>query len=200
MEERFKNINLKENVINNLKFEDSLKNDLNFQSNVFLNKNEKDLVLKQISDKINNIKMIFNSRIDGTDINKLKNAYLNKSNLLFAIKTIKGRRFGAFSKETFLKEKFNKSDSKAFLFSLDNMKIFKSTNNTYTIWNRDCDSIQFGGSTDLRIFYNFTSNQNYTSERKGKHADYNFENEPINILNGEKYFSVDIFEIFQIYF
>ena len=144
--------------------------------------------------------MIFNSENDGTDINKLKNAYLNKNNLLFFIKTKKGRRFGGFSHETFLEKKFNKSDSKSFLFSLDNMKIFKSTNSTNIIWNKDCDSIQFGGSTDLRIFYNFSSNQNYTVERKGRHADYNFDNEPNNILNGEKYFSVDIFEIFQIYF
>ena len=143
--------------------------------------------------------MIFNSKIDGTDINKLKSAYLNKNNLLFVIKTKKGRRFGAFSHELFLEEHFQKLDSKAFLFSLDNMKILQSTNKSHTIWNGDLNSIQFGTGTDLRIFYDFSSNQNYTSEARGYIQDYNYGFMQTYILNGEKYFSVDIFEIFQIY-
>ena len=150
-----------------------------------------------MSNKIKKIDLLFNSQIDGTDINKLKNAYLNKSNLIFVIKTKKGRKFGAYSKETFLDQEFNKKDSKAFLFSLDNYAIIKSKNSEYSIWNNYNDSIQFGGTTDLRIYYDFTSNKNYTKE---SYFYYDYKNYQNYILNGEQNFSVDILEIFQINF
>ena len=178
--------------------EDNNINDKTFKSNIILNKKEKDLILNQFQNKIKKIDLLFNSQIDGTDINKLKNAYLNKPDLIFVIKTKKGRKFGAYSKETFLAQEFNKKDSKAFLFSLDNYAIIKSNNSEYSIWNnRDFDSIQFGGATDLRIYYDFTSNKNYTKE---DFKYYDYKNYQKYILNGEQNFSVDILEIFQINF
>ena len=177
--------------------EDNNINDKTFKSNIILNKKEKDLILNQFQNKIKKIDLLFNSQIDGTDINKLKNAYLNKPNLIFVIKTKKGRKFGAYSKETFLDQEFKKKDSKAFLFSLDNYAIIKSKNSEYSIWNNECDSIQFGGATDLRIYYDFTSNKNYTNEIVDCYDYKNYQN---YILNGEKNFSVDILEKFQINF
>jgi len=169
-----------------------------FQSNIILNNNESDLVLSQLPTNIKKINLVFSSSIDGTDINKLKKAYLNKPNLVFVLKTKKGRRFGAYAKETFSDEEFNKSDRNAFLFSLDNNVIIKSKiKSTYSIWNNNRNSIDFGGTTDLRIFYDFTKNHNYTSQ--GPHY-YDYKNLPNYVLNGEEYFSVDILEIFQICF
>ena len=68
---------------------------------------------------------------------------------------------------------------------------------SYSIWNYQRNSIDFGGSTDLRIFYDFTQNYNYTSQGSNY---YDYKDLPDYVLNGESNFSVDILEIFQIYF
>ena len=171
---------------------------LELNSNIFLNKKEKDFILNHISNNIKGIDLVFNSQTDSNNVKVLKKAYLNKNHLLFVIKTKKGRRFGAFASQKFLENAFNISDSKAFLFSLDNLAIYKSKNSEYTIWNEDSDSIQFGAGTDLRINYNFSSNKNYISKT---FASYDYQNcKGFYILNGERNFSVDIFEIFQIHY
>ena len=43
------------------------------------------------------------------------------------------------------------------------MKICKSGNTEHDIWKQAMDSIDFGSGDDLRIFYEFFSNKNYTS-------------------------------------
>ena len=47
----------------------------------------------------------------------------------------------------------------------------------------------FGGTTDWRIYYNFSSDDNYTYHGS---AYYDYKNLPNYVLNGEVYFSVDI--------
>ena len=189
VEERLKNVKDSESPIGT--------NLLSFISDIFLNQEENNLVLKQISNNIKSVKLLFSSKIDGNNIYKLKDAYLNKPNLIFAVKTKKGRRFGGYSCETFLDTKFRKNDINAFLFSLDHMKVFNSKNTNYDIWNDDCDSIQFGGGTDLRINYDFYSNKNYTSQFS---VYYDYQNCPDYILNGEMNFYVVNLEIYQIFF
>ena len=168
---------------------------LYFNSNIFLNQNEKNLVLKQISNSIKSVKILFDSKIYGANVDKLKEAYLNRPHLLFVIKTKKGKRFGAYSCEIFKDELFHKKDINAFLFSLDNMKICKSRNTEHDIWKQTMDSIDFGPGTDLRIFYDFSSNNNYTNE-----SGYDYSNCQSYILNGERNFSVELLEIYQIIF
>jgi hypothetical protein len=170
---------------------------LKYNSEIFLNNEEKGFILKQISNNIKSVNLIFSSKIHGTDINTLKNAYLNKPNLIFCIKSKKGKRFGAYASETFLDNEFNKVDRNAFLFSLDNKKIIKSKCTSWDIWNQDCNSIQFGGGTDLRIYYDFISNKNYTNQVK---SYYEYNDCPEYVLNEEYHFSIDIFEIYQILF
>ena len=64
-----------------------------------------DTILNQLPN-VKKINLVFSSLIDGNDINKLKNAYLNRPNLVFVLKTKKGRRFGAYARETFLDKYF----------------------------------------------------------------------------------------------
>ena len=196
-------INKLDEEINNLKnillnSQKSTKFLAKFQSNIILNDKESDLILNQLPNNIKSINLIFSSLIDGKDINKLKNAYLNRPNLVFVLKTKKGKRFGAYARETFLDKDFNKKDENAFLFSLDNNAIIKpKIESGYSIWNKQKNSIDFGGSTDLRIFYDFTSNNNYTGQGSNY---YDYKNLPNYVLNGELNFSVKILEIFQICF
>ena len=75
------------------------------------------------------------------------------------IKTKKNKRFGGYAHEAFLLDYFDKCDLRAFLFSLDKMKIYESKGKTTTIWkyNEYLDSMNFGTGTDLRIFHKFCS-------------------------------------------
>ena len=175
-------------------------------SNIFNDLEELNFILKEISNDPNiSLKLIFNSKIDGDDINKLESSYLNKKNLLFVIKTKKNKRFGGFSSEIFESKKFKKHDFKAFLFNINNKEIYKVRNdgkqdNDYedTIWkdsNND-RSIRFGCGTDLRILDNFLSGDiNYT--RQTTSFKYNGK---IYALNGEINFAISNLEIFQIQF
>ena len=183
--EKFK---IYENLSNN-------RNKIDFSSDIFINNEEKYFVLQQISNHIKSVKLIFNSKIHGNDINTLKNAYLNKYNLIFCVKTKKGKRFGGYASEKFLDKNFKTTDKSAFLFSLDNKKIIEPKYTKWDIWNSECNSIQFGGGTDLRIYYDFSSNKNYTSQNTDY---YDYSDCSKYILNGEYYFSVDILEIYQI--
>ena len=184
-------INFKSNIEEKLKYNNLRSNDLD--SDIFLNEEEKKLVLNQISNKINSIEKLFSSKIFGADVNKLKEAYLNKPNLIFVIRTKKGKRFGAYSNQIFEDSPFHKKDNKAFLFSLNHKKIFKSTSSPNDIWKQSLDSIDFGGGSQIRIFYDFYSNKNYT------HTGTNYGCETL-ILNGEEHFSIEILEIFQVSF
>ena len=110
--------------------------------------------------------------------------------------TKKGKRFGGYTTEIFENKLFNKKDINAFLFSLDHKKIMKSNYTSHGIWKQTLDSIDFGDGSDLRIFHDFFSDKNYTQNSSG----YEYINCPQFVLNGERHFSVDILEIFQITF
>ena len=189
-------LNLKNKIEENYKKNDSNITN-NFKSDIFMNEIEKNLVLNQISDKISSIKLLFSSKLYGTDVTKLKEAYLYRPNLIFTIMTKKGRRFGAYSSEIFIDETFQKKDTKAFLFSLDHKKIIKSKSTDLDIWKQSLDSIDFGGGSNIRIFYDFSSNKNYTNQSE---YYYDYTNCQSFVLNGEQNFSVHLLEIFQICF
>lgn len=184
--------NIKKNIVDN--------------SNIFNDIEELNFILKEISNNQNiSLKSLFNSKIDGDNINKLEESYLNKNNLLFAIKTKKNKRFGGFSSEMFVLKDFKKHDYKAFLFNINKKEIYKvrndgnhNTDYEYIIWkdNANDHSIRFGCGTDLRILENFLSKENnYTSQSSSF-----IYNGKTFALNDERNFSISNLEIFQIVF
>ena len=132
----------------------------------------------------------------------MKAAYIGVKDILVVVKTKKNRRFGGYAHESFEDNLFEKRDSRAFLFNLDKMKIYKSKGTSHTIWNFNLDSIDFGYGTDLRIYHNFLSNENYTNQyHSNDSSDYDFDyDEEIFALNGEKYFEILYLEIYKIKF
>ncbi len=116
------------NSLNNILL-NSNKNFIINNSNIFNDLEELNFILKEISNNQNiSLKLIFDSKIDGDDINKLESSFLNKNNLLFVIKTKKQKRFGGFSSEIFESIKFQNHDFKAFLFNINNKEIYKVRN------------------------------------------------------------------------
>ena len=165
-------------------------------SNIFQNEEEIQLLLNNISNNPKNLKLLYNSKIDGENIEKLIDTYTGKNDLIFLVKTIKSKRFGGYAHECFERNNFEKSDKKAFLFNLDTKQIYKSNGKDLSIWRGSItfDSINFGTGTDLRIFHKFLSVDNKTLQVD---YDYNYNNDEY-ALNGEKYFRISFFEIYQV--
>ena len=194
-----------ENKINKLEIELKKISNLTInecESNI-INKEEMEFLLKNISKNIKNVslKMLYDSNIEGENEQKLINAYTDKNDILVLVKTNNNKRFGGYSHESFEKNRFGKKDAKAFLFSLDKMKIYKPNNKNDTIWRDDkyancLNSINFGGGTDLRIFHNFKREKNYVTHDFSSYMN-NKEKFP---LIDTKFFEILYLEIFQIQF
>ena len=183
---------IENNNNNNDIFSKILKN-----SNIFEKKEEIELLLNNIQNS-NNLKMIYNSEIDGENEEKLLDAYTMKNDLIILVKTRKSKRFGGYAHECFEKERFNKEDIKAFLFNLDKKKIYVSNNKLYTIWRggNTYDSINFGTGTDLKIFHKFLGKECKTYQHS---CNYNYNDEDY-ALNGEESFSISFLEIYKVLF
>lgn len=172
-----------------------------YDSNIFINQNEIDFIFKAISqDKKISLKLLFSSKINGENVEDLKSAYSEKNDILFLIKSKKEKRFGGYAHESFKLSEFEKDDQKAFLFSLDKGKIYKSKNYC-SIWknSQNINSINFGGGVDLKIYHKFISEKNQTRPNSNLYYEYGDENEEY-ALNGEKYFDISILEVFKVNF
>ena len=136
--------------------------------------------------------MIFNSKEEGENEQKLIDAYTGKNNIIFLVKTVEDGRFGGYVSQSFEKNLFEKSDKNAFLFNLDEKKIFKSKG-LRTIWRSEyaTDSINFGGGADLKISHTFLSKQG--SIFPDNDFDYNNGN-----LYKDEDFNVAFLEIYQV--
>ena len=72
------------------------------------------------------MKLLYRSSRDGLGLNDLRNKINNKSNLIFLILTGNTRIFGAFIKSKIeVKHETYTKDKDAFVFSLNNNKIYK---------------------------------------------------------------------------
>ena len=172
-------------------------------SNIIRSNKELKLLLNTIKPKDGNkllsLKLLYNSDIEGENEEKFKSCFIGKNDIIIFIETKEYKRFGGYAHEAFKDyEGFIQKDSNAFLFNLDKLKIYKykSKGGGYTIWNNDGNSMDFGGGVDLRIFYKFFSEKNYTSETSN---DYEYSNEKYP-LNGEKYFDIEFLELYQVIF
>ena len=101
----------------------------NLDSVIIKNKDVLNNFYKLISNKIkiHNIKLIYRPTKDGLQFSNMKDKINNKSNLIFLFFTGNKRIFGAFIKsklENIEESKYFK-DENAFVFSLDNNKIYK---------------------------------------------------------------------------
>ena len=175
-----------------------IKTDL-YGSKIFIDKKEISFLFNGISKNNNKIglKLLFSSEVDGENEEKLKATYVKKNDLLFLIKTKENKRFGGYAHESFELSEFHKKDSRAFLFNIDNLKLYKSQNRDSSIFKnaRTINSINFGRGVDLKIYHKFFSNQNYTSPDGNRYYDYNNEK---YALNGKIYYDISILEIFQV--
>ena len=165
---------------------------------IFQDMDEIKLLLSNISNNSTNLKLLYSSRIDKDNQEKLINSYIGKNDIIILVKTDKLRRFGGYAHECFEKGQFKKNDNKAFLFNLNKKTIFKSKGNETSIC-RDSntnDYINFGNGEDLKIFHNFYTKQSITHQGNN---DYDYKKESFAI-SGDENFNVSSLEIYQAIF
>ena len=100
-------------------------------SNIFQKKEDIQLLLNNISNIPKNLKLLYNSKIVGENVEKLIDTYTDKNDLIILVKTDKSKRFGGYAHECFKKNNFSKSDKQAYLFNLDKKKFFNE------FWSRN---------------------------------------------------------------
>lgn len=180
------------NIDNNINFENILMN-----SNIFQDDDEILLLLNNIPYSHNNLNLIYSSKLDGENEEKLLNSYIGKNDIIILVKTDRLRRFGGYIHECFERNKFKKKDNKAFLFNLNKKTIYRSKGGDYSIWRgvNTFDSINFGNGVDLKIYHKFLNKQSNTHQG---HNDYDYKDEDY-ALNGDQTFNISSLEIYQVF-
>ena len=172
-------------------------NILDIDSLILKNKGDIDKFKCLISNKliINNMKLLYRSTKDGLNLQNMINKINNKSNLIFLFFTGNKRIFGLYIKsklENIQHEKYFK-DENAFVFSLDNNKIYKILIPGKAIRFYNSCPILIGNDSNNNGFW--LSNGNFSEYLLGNPKIYDFQknNELTEGLN--KFTELEIFEI-----
>jgi hypothetical protein len=189
------------------------KNDKSFQidSNIFVNKEEVDLLTNRFINKkflINKevkYNLLYRASRDGDSPREYHNRCDGNVNTLYLIKTSKGSRFGGYTEIKIDSNVNNYKDPNSFIFSLNKMKIYENK-------KKEAEAICHSGSWGPIFRGGFSLiNKNFFSydekekdNIKTKDDSPFFEGiedyEDFEINNGEQYFNIEEFEVFQISF
>ena len=173
-----------------------------YDSHIVKNTEESDQIIEWISSKgnIKNIKLIYRATEDGDSCESFFEKCKNKGPIISLVETKKKKRFGGFTKEDWIKSDYsNIKDPNAFLFSLDNKKIYKILKSqcAFSCYS-DSDTLVYGNQSDGKGIYltdNFLSNSNREDQ-----STRVYEVPSDFCLTGEKDFKVDEVEVYQIIF
>ena len=191
-------VNILENKVNELikeKEEKKKKKELYGQisKSSVINKDEIDLFMNWFDKKPTKIKLLLDSKIDGDSTQTFYNKCLYKFPTVVFVKTTKGRRFGGYCSIGWENTNCNfKKDINNFIFSLDKKKKYKIKKPEYGIHTYST-YFAFGGGSDFCIRNNCTSNNNNFNNNSGT-----YETTEQYELNGEQYFTVSSYEVYQI--
>ena len=157
---------------------------------------EKFYKLIQNNIKINNMKLIFRLNKDGKDLQAFKNKVNNKSNLIILFLTGNKRIFGVFIKiklEEIISDKYY-NDDYAFIFSLDNNKIYKVLQPQYAIRTFDGYPVLVGNTGNSNGFF---LNDDYIYDKGLLNTPkiYDFQNNEELTEGYNKLTEMEIFEI-----
>ena len=173
----------------------------NFDFNSLILKNKEDLdkfanlLLKEIN--INNIKLLYSSSKDGLKLENVVNKINNKSNLIFLYLTGNKRIFGAYIKTKLENIQHNKyyKDENAFVFSLNNNKIYKILVPQYAIrFHNDCP-ILIGNNDNSNGFYFSGSTSIYDNGTLNSPKVYDFQKNEELTEDLDSFNELEIFEI-----
>ena len=159
-----------------------------------INKEEIDLFMNWLDQKPKKIKLLLDSKIDGDLTQTFYNKCGGKFPTVVFVKTTKGKRFGGYCSIGWENKKGGAlKDTNSFIFSLDKKKKYKIKNPDKAI-ETDSNYFAFGYSTsDFYIHDKCTSSTDNYNQNTGT-----YETTEQYELNGEKYFKVLSYEVYQI--
>ena len=165
--------------------------------------NEKKLLLSSVPQNPNKkncdlkFQLIYKATIDGDSTNDFHDLCDNESDVIVAIETDSGLRFGGFTKIGFDSSCKSKIDDDAFLFSFDKMKIYKIIKGYKAIVCYPQSGPCFFGSKNdiIHIGDKFLNNYSHTEK---KNNTYESMEEDYELNNGEPQFLIKELEIFKI--
>ena len=183
---------------------DDSNNKINSQfSSIIKTFSEKKLLLSSVppnpNKNYNNLKfqLIYKATIDGDSTSDFHELCDNETDVIVAIETEEGKRFGGYTKIGFDSSCKSKIDESAFLFSFDKMKIYKIMKGFKAIVCYPQSGPCFFGSKNdiIHIGDNFLTNYSHTEK---KNNTYESLEEDYELNNGEPQFLVKELEIFKI--
>ena len=199
LEKENKNLSTKLSILEKYltpQINDQIKLKQKILSDIITNINELDIINKRLlrQNKRTTYTLIYKATRDGDKADTFHTMCDSYNHTLVLIKTLKGRKFGGYTYEKWEGEDISKVDNRAFLFSIDNKKVYNVNRNEEAIGCYKLNGPDFCG-WQIVIQDNFLTNkQCYTGEK-----EMNFKTDEDYELNGgEKYFGVEELEVFQI--
>ena len=141
------------------------------------------------------MKLIYNSNKDGLELNSLKNKIDNKSKLIFLFLCENNRIFGAFIKAKIeVKHDAYIYDKDAFVFSLNNNKIYNNLIPDYSLrFYNDCP-LKIGNNDQKNGFWLWKGNIDDRGLLNNPKA-YDFQKNDELTDGHAKFLNLEIFEI-----
>ena len=148
-----------------------------------MEKNEFDMIHSEIKLRMNKeikeIEKLYQATKDGDEPHIFHEKCDNIANTLVLYKSAGNRRFGGFASECWTSKEETKLDKNAFLFSLDQKKIYPPKNNNY--YEIICDENE-GPGFSRSMFYCIQIKENPLQKK----SLFTYEAEHKEIFNGEK--------------
>ena len=167
------------------------------ESLILKNKDDKNKFYNLLSSqiKINNMHLLYRASRDGLKLNDLKSKINNKSDLIFLFLTGNTRIFGIFFKiKIEVKHDIYQKDENAFVFSLNNNKIYKILIPQYAIKFYHDYPILIGNNSNCNGFY-FNSGSIYDKKLLNSPKIYDFQKNSELTEGSDKFTELEIFEI-----
>ena len=163
------------------------------ESNIIKENKEEALIGDAITNSAKKYRLLFRASRDGDSANKFHDICDKYSNLIVLIITEDGTRFGGFTSSKFRSSSHLKFDNNAFLFSLDNKKVFNIIPGQYAIYCYDNTGPCFSKGS-LYVPNNF-----FTKYGKTRIAGGPFQfKKDYELNNGIEKFLIKELEIFQV--
>lgn len=149
---------------------------------------------KQLNKIVISYKLLYNAKKDGDKAQNFHSKCDNIENTLIIIKSNTGKTFGGFTTQNWNSIGNYKNDKNAFVFSIDNQKIYNIINNEekFAIYAHQSYGPCFGKGTDFGLYDECMGKNNNWSYNKNT---YNFNNDN---MNGGQNFGVLDYEVYQV--
>jgi len=163
-------------------------------SDIIERENDLNLIKGKLGKSNLNLALLYKATRDGDDAEIFHSKDDNIKNNITFIKTNKGVRFGGYSNQSWDGINVFKEDDSAFIFSLTKLKTYDVNIKESAIWCNSNYGPIFGGY-QIDIFDRFMSKDLSKTGMKGVGYDIN---EDFELNNGEKNFTVDELEVYEI--